>query len=31
MTIISDIAKYNRLVWDLRDFYKNTITLEQSK
>lgn len=31
MSIISDIAKYNRLVWDLRDFFKDKITLEQSK
>ncbi len=31
MSIFTDIAKYNRLVWDLREFFKDTITLEQSK
>ncbi len=31
MSIITDIAKYSRLVWDLREFFKDTITLEQSK
>ncbi|MBN1367952.1 MAG: hypothetical protein JW967_08500 [Dehalococcoidales bacterium] len=31
MSILTDVAKYNRLVWDLRDFFKDKITLEQSK
>ncbi|MBN1367988.1 MAG: hypothetical protein JW967_08680 [Dehalococcoidales bacterium] len=31
MSIIYDIAKYNRLVWDLRDFCKYEITIEKSK
>jgi hypothetical protein len=31
MSIVSDIAKYTQLVWTLRAFLKNTITLEQSK
>jgi len=31
MSLISDVAKYPRLAWDLRGFLRNTITLEQSK
>jgi hypothetical protein len=31
MSIISDMAKYSRLVWDLRDFFEDTITIERSK
>jgi hypothetical protein len=31
MSIVTDVGKYTRLVWDLRDFFKDTITLEQSK
>lgn len=29
--VVSDIAKYTRLAFDLRDFLKEKITLEQSK
>jgi hypothetical protein len=31
MAIISDLTKYSRLAWGLRDFLRGTITLEQSK
>ena len=31
MAIISDLIKYSRLAWGLRDFLRGTITLEQSK
>ncbi|MFC2067869.1 hypothetical protein ACFLTP_02500 [Chloroflexota bacterium] len=31
MSIISDIIKYSRLAYELRDFFQNTISFEQSK
>ncbi|MFC1902532.1 hypothetical protein ACFLX4_00480, partial [Chloroflexota bacterium] len=31
MPILSDIVKYSRLAFGLRDFFRGTITLEQSK
>lgn len=31
MAIISELIKYSQLAWDLRDFLRNTVSLEQSK